>query len=261
MPEEQGRLTIDGTPIAWRRVDGASPTFVWLGGFRSDMAGTKAEAISNHCAETGHAFLRFDYSGHGESGGDFEAGTISLWLSETLAVLDRLTDGPLVLVGSSMGGWIALRAVQEMVKAGETDRIAGMILLAPAPDFTSRMLNGELTAKEKKVLEETGRHEVPTPYGPDPNVFTKKLFDDGEKNSVLNGLIDTHCPVHIVQGMEDPDVPWQTAQSLMERLPADDVTLTYVKDGDHRLSREQDIALLLRVCDTMAEQVSAQQGA
>ncbi len=257
MKEEIGRLDVDGTPIAWRRLAGRSPTFVWLGGFRSDMAGTKARAISDHCAETGRAFLRFDYSGHGESGGVFEDGTISRWLGETLAVVDRLTEGPLILVGSSMGGWIALRAVQEMAKGGGRGRVAGLILLAPAPDFTVRMLEEELTAKERKALQETGRHEVPTPYGPDPNVFTRALFEDGETNRVMAGLIDTHCPVHIIQGMEDPDVPWQTAQALMERLPADDVTLTYVKDGDHRLSREQDIALLLRVCDAMVEQADS----
>ncbi|MCP1198985.1 carboxylesterase [Notoacmeibacter sp. MSK16QG-6] len=257
MPEENGQLAIDGAPIAWRRIAGTSPTFVWLGGFRSDMTGTKAQAISDHCAAGGRAFLRFDYSGHGESGGAFEEGTISKWLGEARAVLKDLTEGPLILVGSSMGGWIALRAVQEAIRAGSS-RIAGLVLLAPAPDFTARMLEQELTESEKRVLEETGRHEVPTPYGPNPNVFTKALFDDGDKNRVLNGLIDTHCPVHIIQGMADPDVPWQTAQDLMERLPADDVTLTYVKDGDHRLSREQDIALLLRVCDAMAEQVEDQ---
>ncbi len=255
MSEENGQLSFDEVAIAWRQVSGATPTFVWLGGFRSDMTGTKAQAISDHCEQAGRAFLRFDYSGHGESGGAFEDGTISKWLSETLAVLDELTDGPLILVGSSMGGWIALRAVQEMAAANRSGRIAGLILLAPAPDFTARMLEHELTDEEKAVLEKTGRHEVPTPYGPEPNIFTKALFDDGQANRVLTGPIDTHCPVHIIQGMNDPDVPWQTAQDLMERLPSDDVTLTYVKDGDHRLSREQDIALLLRVCDIMVEQV------
>lgn len=255
MTEENGHLDVGGTAIAWRRIRGRSPGFVWLGGFRSDMTGTKAEAISEHCEEQGRQFLRFDYSGHGQSAGAFEDGTISLWLEQTLTVIDELADGPSILVGSSMGGWIALRAAQEWAKAGRNDRLAGMILLAPAPDFTMRMLDEDLTDEEKRILKETGRHEVPTPYGPDPNVFTRALFEDGARNRVLDGLIDTHCPVHILQGMEDPDVPWQTAQNLMERLPADDVTLTYVKDGDHRLSREQDIALLLRICDAMIDQV------
>lgn len=242
-----------GTTIAYRRVEGASPGLLWLGGFRSDMEGTKAERLSQWCESEGLAFTRFDYSGHGSSGGRFADGTISIWLSEALAVLDRLTAAPTILVGSSMGAWIALRMAQEIDKRGEAGRLAGMLLLAPAPDFTERLMAPDLTEAQKADLETKGYFEEPTPYGPDPNVYTKALFDDGRANQVLTGPIDTHCPVHIIQGMADPDVPYRHAQLLMQFLPADDATLTFVKDGDHRLSRDEDIALILRAANGLVE--------
>ncbi|WP_299868553.1 alpha/beta hydrolase [uncultured Hoeflea sp.] len=228
------------------------PGLVWLGGYRSDMAGSKAVALCDHAGPQGRAMLRFDYSGHGASGGDFRDGTISRWLEESLAAFDAFTQGPQILIGSSMGGWIALRMVQELKARGEGDRVAGLLLIAPAPDFTLELMEPELTEAQRAALERDGYYEEPTPYGPDPNVFTRALFEDGRRNRVLDGLIETGAPVHIVQGMADPDVPWRHALRLMEHLPSDNVTLTLIKDGDHRLSRDEDIARILAAADGIA---------
>lgn len=228
------------------------PGLVWLGGYRSDMAGSKAVALCDHAGRQGQAMLRFDYSGHGASGGDFRDGTISRWLEESLAAFDAFTRGPQILIGSSMGGWIALRMVQELKARGEGDRVAGLLLIAPAPDFTLELMEPELTEAQRAALERDGYYEEPTPYGPDPNVFTRALFEDGRKNRVLDGLIETGAPVHIIQGMADPDVPWRHALRLMEHLPSDNVTLTLIKDGDHRLSRDEDIARILAAADSIA---------
>ena len=242
-------IAVEGERIAVRRRAGNSPGAVWLGGYRSDMAGTKAEALDGWAAREGRAFLRHDYSGHGESGGRFSDGTISRWLAQSLAVFRQFTTGPQVLVGSSMGGWIALRMVQELARAGEGGRVAGLLLLAPAPDFTVELMEPELTAAQRRDLEEKGYFEEPSQYAPEPNVYTSALFEDGRRNRVLDGLIDTHCPVHILQGMEDPDVPHALALKLVQHLPADDVTLSLIRDGDHRLSRPQDIAMMLAALD------------
>jgi len=218
---------------------------MWLGGYRSDMIGTKAEALDQWASENGHACIRHDYSGHGESGGEFIDGTISRWLEESLAVLDHSAKGSVVLVGSSMGGWIALRMAQELKKRGQSDLLHGILLLAPAPDFTHELMLPELTAEMKSDLQNKGYMEEPSQYSDEPNIFTKALFDDGQLNRVMTGPIETGCPVHILQGMNDPDVPFTHAMKLCEFLPSDNVTMTLIKDGDHRLSREQDIALML----------------
>ena len=246
MAKKAQSINVGGVDIAYRKRDGRAPGLVWLGGFKSDMLGTKAETLDRLAKSAGHAFIRHDYSGHGESGGRFEDGTISKWLAESLAVFEARTSGPQILVGSSMGGWIALRMAQVLNRAGKSGRIAGMVLLAPAPDFTSELMEPELTAKQKQDLKEKGRFEEPSEYAPEPNVYTAALFEDGRRNRVLTGIIHTHCPVHILQGMADPDVPHTHALKLVEHLPADDVTLTLVKDGDHRLSRPQDLDLLER---------------
>lgn len=222
--------------------DGNSlPQLVWLGGYRSDMTGTKAVELEAHAAATGAACLRFDYSGHGASSGRFTDGTISLWLEDALAVIAHAGGPRMVLVGSSMGGWIALRLVEELRRRGEGHRIAGLVLIAPAPDFTAALIEPQLTEAQQLSLNERGYFEEPTPYGPDANVFTKALLDDGRQNLVLTGMIETDCPVHILQGMEDPDVPYMHAITLMEHLVCDDVVMTLIRDGDHRLSRPQDI--------------------
>ena len=223
--------------------DGA-PSLVWLSGYRSDMSGTKAVELDGLAAELGLACIRFDYSGHGLSGGSFRDGTISRWLEEALAVLRHAAPERVLLVGSSMGGWIALRLAQELARQGGP-KLDGMVLIAPAPDFTSELIEPHLTAKEKKSLAERGYFEERSQYSPEPNIYTKALIEDGRDNRVLDGIIETGCPVHILQGMKDPDVPHQHAMKLVEHLPADDVVLTLIRDGDHRLSRPGDIALLV----------------
>lgn len=231
----------------------ARPGLFWLGGYRSDMTGTKAVELDRHAEACGLACTRFDYSGHGQSGGDFMDGTISRWLEESLAVFDRFADGPQVLVGSSMGAWIALRMIEELHGSGTGSAISGLLLLAPAPDFTSALHEPLLSDEQKAQLAEKGYLEEPTPYGPEPNIFTRALFEDGRKNIVLKGIIETGCPVRILQGMDDPDVPYSHALRLVEHLPADDVVLTLVRDGDHRLSRPQDIDLLLNAVAQMTQ--------
>lgn len=245
-------LDVDSVPIAVRRRRGRAPGLVWLGGYRSDMLGTKAEQLDLWAAESGHACVRHDYSGHGESGGAFRDGTISRWLAESLAVFRQFTDGPQILVGSSMGAWIALRMVQELNRGSADDRVAGLVLIAPAPDFTVELMEPHLTDRHRRDLEQKGYFEEPSEYGPEPDLYTRALFEDGARNRVLTGLIETHCPVTVLQGMQDPDVPYAHALKLVDHLPAEDVTLTLIRDGDHRLSRPQDIALLRRAVADLA---------
>jgi len=244
-------IDVAGAPIAVRHRPGRTPGLAWLGGYRSDMKGTKAEALDGWAAAAGHAFTRHDYSGHGESGGAFTDGTISRWLADSLAVFRCFTSGPQVLVGSSMGAWIALRMIQELRKAGEGARVAGLILLAPAPDFTVELMEPQLSPAQRREIEEKGYLEEHSEYSPEPNIYTRALFDDGRLNRVLVGTIETGCPVHIIQGMQDPDVPHSHAEKLMQHLPVCDVTLSLVRDGDHRLSRPQDIAMVLRAVEGM----------
>lgn len=244
-------LDVAGVPIAVRCRPGRSPGLVWLGGYRSDMMGTKAQALDEWAERTGHACLRHDYSGHGESGGRFVDGTISRWLEESLAVFHRYAPARAILVGSSMGAWIALRMIQELRKAGEGDRVAGLILLAPAPDFTIELMEPNLTEAQRREMEEKGYFCEPSDYSEEPNIYTKGLIEDGRRNRVLEGIVETGCPVHILQGMNDPDVPHTHAEKLLRHLPVCDVTLSLIRDGDHRLSRPQDIDLILRSVEGM----------
>lgn len=229
-----------------------APTLVWLGGYRSDMTGTKAVELDRFAAENGLACLRLDYSGHGASGGDFNKGTISRWLEEALAVVRAKAPSRVVLVGSSMGGWIALRMVEELRKAGGAPSVAGLVLIAPAPDFTQELIEPSLSDAERTSLAERGYFEEHSEYSPEPNIFTRALMEDGKQNRVLTGIITTGCPVHVLQGMRDPDVPYQHALKLIEHLPADDVVLTLIRDGDHRLSRPQDIERMLAAVKALA---------
>ena len=242
----------DARSIAVRHEAGASPGLVWLGGYRSGMLGTKAEALVEWSSAKQLASCRHDYSGHGESGGEFTDGTISRWLEESLAVFDTYcSEGQHVLVGSSMGGWIALRMVQELAKRGESNRLKALLLLAPAPDFTHELMLPNLSEHHRSQLQELGYMEEESEYSDEPNIFTKALFDDGDKNRVMTGMIETGCPVHILQGMQDPDVPYEHALKLVNFLPNEEVSMTLVKDGDHRLSRDEDISLLLRTVETL----------
>ncbi len=244
---------VSARKIAVRFRDGNAPILVWLGGYRSDMLGTKAEAIDQWAASRQLANLRHDYSGHGESGGEFRDGTISRWLEESLAVFDRFDDKrPAILIGSSMGAWIALRMAQELARQSRSSELHGLLLLAPAPDFTAELMMPELSDEHRRQLETQGYMEEPSEYSDEPNIFTKALFDDAGKNRVMTGPIQTGCPVHILQGMQDPDVPYAHALKLTEFLPMDNVTMTLIRDGDHRLSREQDIRLILESLERMA---------
>jgi pimeloyl-ACP methyl ester carboxylesterase len=246
------RIDVGGVPIAVGRQDGRAPGIMWLGGFRSDMTGTKAETLASFARVKGLAFLRHDYSGHGASGGAFRDGTISRWLGESLAVFHRFAPARTILVGSSMGAWIALRMIGELRKAGQHGRIAGLVLIAPAPDFVTELMHPALTRKQRKALAENGYFEEPSAYSAEPNVYTKALFDDGEANRVLTGPIDTHCPVHILQGLADPDVPANHALKLASHLPADDLTVSLIPDGDHRLSRPQDLEMIVGAVAALA---------
>ncbi|MDJ0932844.1 alpha/beta hydrolase [Breoghania sp.] len=224
--------------IAVRHVPGKAPGVIWLSGFKSDMLGSKAVEVACVAREAGHAVTRFDYSGHGESGGAFVDGTISRWLEETQAVFDTFCTQPTVIIGSSMGGWIALLLA---LSRKQTGNVAGLILVAPAPDFTEELLWKEFPEDVKHQIETTGRYERPSEYADEPYFYTRELIEDGRKNLVLGGSVDPGCPVRIFQGMQDTDVPWQHALELVSRLPLSDVTLTLIRDGDHRLSRPQDI--------------------
>jgi pimeloyl-ACP methyl ester carboxylesterase len=223
---------------------------VWLGGYRSDMTGTKAITLEEHAVSLGLGFVRFDYSGHGASSGHYTEGTISIWLEDALAVLRACTaKRRLILVGSSLGGWIALRVVQELRKTKEAKRLAGLVLIAPAPDFTADLIEPQLTDKERASLAENGYFEEPSEYSAEPNRYTRLLLEDGRRNLVLTDLIETGCPVHILQGMQDPDVPYKHALKTMERIVGDDAILTLIRDGDHRLSRPADLE---RICSAVS---------
>jgi pimeloyl-ACP methyl ester carboxylesterase len=232
--------------IAVRAAPGAAPGLVWLGGFKSDMQGTKAEALARFAAERGRAIVRFDYSGHGESKGAFADGTIGRWLEESLAVFLDCCRGPQVLVGSSMGGWMALLLARELRRVGaQAASLAGMVLIAPAADFTEVLMWQKFSPEIRREIETKGSWLRPSQYDIAPYPITRQLIDEGRNHLLLGGLIETGCPVRILQGVEDPDVPWGHAVELVSRLAQDDVVLTLVKDGDHRLSRPEDIERLL----------------
>src|SRR5438045_3264874 len=237
----------DKRKIAVRARAGAAPGLIWLGGFNSDMKGTKALALDAWAAERGRACVRFDYSGHGESGGAFVDGTIGRWLEESVAVFEQFCRGPQVVIGSSMGGWIALLLAREMAKhAGAGVSLAGLVLIAPAPDFTEELMWKGLAPEIRREIETRGVWLRPSEYGDGtPYPITRALIEEGRNHLLLGGSIDVGCPVRILQGARDMDVPWKHALALAHRLPADDVVLTVIQDGDHRLSRPQDIARIL----------------
>ena len=232
--------------IAVSQRPGAGPALLWLGGFKSEMTGIKATALDRWAQQTGRGIVRFDYSGHGESSGDFAAGTISRWLEESIAVFDAFCRGPQIVVGSSMGGWLALLLTREVAQRQERlASIAGLVLIAPAVDFTEELMWKRSSPEVKRQIEETGAWERPSAYSPEPYLITRGLIEDGRRHLLLDGMIETGCRVRILQGVQDPDVPWQHAIELTARFAQDDVVLTLVKDGDHRLSRPEDIERLI----------------
>lgn len=227
--------------LAWARLSGRSPTVVFLTGFRSDMTGDKATALAGFCEAHGQALLRVDYSGHGTSGGAFEDGSIGAWTQDALCAIDRLTEGRVVLVGSSMGGWIALLAAQ-----ARADRVSALVGIAAAPDFTERLMWDAFTPAQKQALLTEGVVDVPSEYG-GPYPITRRLIEDGRQHLLLGRPIAVRCPVRLLHGQRDADVPWETALKIAAAVESADVEVTLVKDGDHRLSRPHDLERLLQV--------------
>ncbi|MCR4282642.1 MAG: alpha/beta hydrolase [Bauldia sp.] len=251
------RLTVGANDakreIAVIRRDGATSGLFWLGGFRSEMTGTKATAVDAYAAAHGLAATRFDYSGHGQSGGSFEDGTISRWLEEARVVFDRLTSGRQIVVGSSMGGWIALLLAEALRGTG---RVGGLVLIAPAVDMTRALMWDRWSKRAQKTLMTTGVYHESSDYSDEPYPITRALIEDGDRHLFGERLIEVGCPVHILQGMLDRDVPWRHAQHLVARLASDDVVLTLVKDGDHRLSRPEDIERLNAAIEGLIAEMS-----
>jgi pimeloyl-ACP methyl ester carboxylesterase len=237
--------------------EGAAPGLFWLGGFNSDMSGTKALALDAFAATRGLAMTRFDYSGHGLSGGRFEEGTISRWLEESLAAFGQ-TEGPQIVVGSSMGGWLALLLTEaRRASAGpDKSRVAGLVLIAPAVDMTRALMWATMSAAARKTLMNEGAWRRPSDYSDDPYLITRKLMEDGDLHLFGDRLIETGCPVHILQGLGDTDVPWRHAAALVSRLASDDVVLTLIKDGDHRLSRPEDIERVIAAVEGLLAETS-----
>lgn len=241
----------DGRRIAYARRRPAELTrdgkgVVFLSGFRSDMTGSKATFLDAHCAARGRACLRLDYSGHGQSSGAFADGTIGRWAEEAIAVIDAQSEGPQILVGSSMGGWIMLLAA-----LARPQRVAGLIGIAPAPDFTETLIWNQLSDSQRDRLLDEGRLEEPSQYSDEPTTITRNLIEEGRRHLLLSAPIGIHCPARLLHGMADPDVPYQVSLDLAQRLAGDDVRVTLIKDGDHRLSREQDLALLAQAVDEL----------
>jgi pimeloyl-ACP methyl ester carboxylesterase len=236
----------DGKTIAYATIKGRAPTVVFLGGFRSDMTGTKALALDGWARKAGHAYLRFDYLGHGQSSGRFEDGTIGRWLDDSLAAIDAVTAGKLVLVGSSMGGWLSL-----LVARQRPERLAGLVLIAAAPDFTERMLLKGLSAEDRIRLERDGRLERPSQYSPEPSVFTWRLIEEGRNHLLLDKKLELPCRVRLLHGQSDPDVPWDYSLQIAAHIDAPEVITTLVKGGDHRLSTTDDIARLIATVEEL----------
>jgi pimeloyl-ACP methyl ester carboxylesterase len=235
-----------GATIAYHRLAGAAPGIVFLGGFRSDMTGNKALFLEDYCRQRGRAYVRFDYFGHGASSGDFADGTVSRWRDDSLAVIDSLTEGPQILVGSSMGGWIMVLAA-----LARPERVAGLVGIAAAPDATTDLMAARFNEEQRRELYEKGRVILPSEFDPAGYLCTRRLIEDGDRNLVLRGPIPLARPVRLIHGMEDRSVPWQQSLKLAERLQSSDVELTLVKDGDHRLSRDEDLVRLARALDEL----------
>jgi len=246
-PAATAFVEVDGRRIAHVTHDGAAPHLVFLPGFRSDMEGSKALAVEAHARERGRGVTRLDYSGHGRSSGRFEDCTIGAWVDDAVAVLDRATRGPVVLVGSSMGGWIML-----LVARARAARVAGCVGIAAAPDFTEDLIWARATPEQRAELIDRGVHYEPSDYDDEPTPITLGLVEEGRAHLVLRTPLALTCPFHLLHGQRDPDVPWQTALTLAAHVASEDVTVELIKDGEHRLSRERDIARLLAAVDRVA---------
>ena len=242
----------DGATIAYHLSTGKPPGVVFLTGYNSDMTGSKALHLEEYCRRRGQAFLRFDYTGHGQSSGKFIDGTIGQWTEDAIFAIETLTEGPQILIGSSMGGWIMLRAALKL-----NARVAGLLGIAAAPDFTEDLLENQLSPEQRSVMERDGVIYMTSEYEPEPMPFTRALIEDGRKHLLLRGPIALDCPVRLIQGMKDEDVPWQTALRISERLQSEDVEIIFVKNGGHRLSEDADLARLTRTLESLLQESNA----
>lgn len=247
----------DGTSIAYHRTEAApgmegAPGVVFIHGLMSDMDGGKALHLEAHCRKTGHAFTRFDTYGHGASSGAFPDGTIGRWRDDLLAILDRVAPGPQVLVGSSMGGWLMLLGA-----LARPQQVAGLVGIAPAPDFTEDLMLPGLTEAQKAEMAERGRVDIPSEYGDEPYVISRALIEDGRNHLLLRGPMDIRCPIRLLHGMRDTSVPWEVSLRIQERVASEDVEVTLVKAGDHRLSSDADLARLSATLDALLGQVGS----
>ncbi|HTV89862.1 MAG TPA: alpha/beta hydrolase [Stellaceae bacterium] len=236
----------DGATIAYRRAAGRLPGIVFLAGFRSDMSGTKALFLEQYCRRRGHAYVRFDYFAHGSSSGEFALGTIGRWVADAVAVIDSLTAGPQIFVGSSMGGWIMLLAA-----LARPQRIVALVGIAAAPDFTAELLPARLSPEQRRALDDAGSAVLPSDHEPAGYLYTKALVEDGNRHLLLGGPIALDIPVRLLHGLDDGSVPWQLSLRLAERLTSRDVAVTLVKGGDHRLSAPADLARLAQTLDAL----------
>ncbi len=259
MPTPQYLERPDGLKIAYHATPGKltevqgrqKPDVLFLGGFMSDMTGTKATHLEAHCVQQGLAYTRFDYSGHGQSAGAFKDGTIGQWARDAIAIIDKITSGPLILVGSSMGGWIMLLAA-----LARKERIAGLVGIAAAPDFTEDLMWAQFSDAQKSEITKNGALIEPTEYGDDPYTITQALIEDGRNQLLLRNPIKLECPVRLIQGMQDPDVPWQTAIRLTQALVSKDVRIDLIKTGDHRLSETDQLDVITKHLDELIEKVT-----
>ncbi len=245
---EPAFVEANGRRLAHITHPGHAPHVVFLAGFSSDMEGSKALALEAHCVARGLGFTRFDYSGHGRSSGDFEEGTVGAWVEDAIAVVEQATSGPLLLVGSSMGGWMML-----LVARARPERVQAMVGIAPAPDFTEDLIWNVATSAQKAALIDQGVHYEPSEYSEEPTPITLRLIEDGRHHLVFRDPLAISCPMHLIHGQKDPDVPWETSLRLAAHVATDDVTIELIKDGEHRLSRETDIARILRAVDRLAD--------
>lgn len=237
----------DGAMIAYHKSEGCQPGVVFLGGFMSDMEGTKAVALEKHCQKQGRAYLRFDYQGHGQSSGEFIDGTIGRWSEDTIYAIDELTTGPQILVGSSMGGWIMM-----LVALARPSRIAGLVGVAAAPDFTETLMWQHFAPEVQEILLRDKIYYQPSEFSDSPYPITLNLIEDGRKHLLLQTPLTVQCPVHLLQGMKDEAVPWEYAIKISRALQSEGVTITLIKTGDHRLSRDQDLKKIFAALDSVA---------
>lgn len=236
--------------IAYRRVPGKSPCVVFLTGYRSSMNGAKAIALEAYCRGAGHAFVRFDYQGHGETGGEFESCVLSTWIGDALAVVDSLTTGPLLLVGSSMGAWIAVRTA-----LARPDRVAGLVTIAAAPDFTEVMMWNAFDPATRDAVMAGKPWRAPSPDGDSELIVSRELIEDGRKHLVLRGRIPLAFPVRLLHGTADKSVPAKLSHKLLEQIDSPDASLTLIRDGGHRLSKPHELGHIVRAAEDVLRQI------